>query len=70
MTDKFVLRLNTDELNIVLGALQSAPMPYNVINPMLGKLQIQIQEQLPQPEREHDDGIDAPSATSDEDTQD
>jgi hypothetical protein len=43
------LEVNVNELNVIFGALQEAPLPHRVSDPVLKKIFGQAQEQLPQP---------------------
>ena len=42
------LEVNVNELNVIFGALQEAPLPHRLSDPVLKKLYEQAQGQLPQ----------------------
>jgi hypothetical protein len=48
-TEKTVtLEVTVNELNVIFGALQEAPLPHRLSDPVLKKLYEQAQGQLPQ----------------------
>ena len=46
------LTLNVNELNVVFAALQDAPIPYRVVDPLLKKLIEQTNAQMASPKKE------------------
>jgi len=42
------LEVNVNELNVIFGALQEAPLPHRISDPVLKKIFGQAQEQMPQ----------------------
>ena len=42
------LEVTVNELNVIFGALQEAPLPHRISDPVLKKIFGQAQEQMPQ----------------------